>query len=89
MRKESWGQFTLPVSGVQIEERGRKIHEEKKNLGRLEGPPPRFPGVQFNSLPYYLNTWNRLIVIGPGKLLPFTFKIAVSFSSFADNMMRL
>ena len=59
-------------------------------MGRLEVPPPtRFPGVQFNSLPYYLNTWNRLIVIGPGKLLPFTFKIAVSFSSFADNMMRL
>ena len=34
-----------PVPGVQIVERGRKIHEEKKNL-----PPPRFPGVQF-SLP--------------------------------------
>ena len=33
MRKESWGQFTLPVSGVQIEERGRKIHEEKKTWG--------------------------------------------------------
>ena len=26
----------LPVPGVQIVERGRKIHEEKKNEGRLE-----------------------------------------------------
>ena len=25
-----------PVPGVQIVERGRKIHEEKKNEGRLE-----------------------------------------------------
>ena len=33
MRKESWGQFTLPVPGVQIEERERKIHEEKKTWG--------------------------------------------------------
>ena len=31
MRKESWGQFTLPVPGVQIEE--REIHEEKKTWG--------------------------------------------------------
>ena len=22
--------------------------------------PPRFPGVQFNLLPYYLSAWNRL-----------------------------
>ena len=38
----------------------RKIQEEKKNEGRLEGevlsllppiPPPHFPSVQFNSLP--------------------------------------
>ena len=42
MRKESWGQFTLPVPGVQIEERGRKIHEEKKH-GETRGPPPVFP----------------------------------------------
>ena len=42
-----------------------KIHEKKKNEGRLEGefgdngvlslspPTPRFPGVQLNSLPTY------------------------------------
>ena len=41
----------LPVPGVQIVERGRKIHEEKKNEGRLP-PPPIFP--------VYLNAWNRL-----------------------------
>ena len=35
------------------------MHEEKKNGGSLalappcSTPPPRFPGVQFNSLPTY------------------------------------
>ena len=29
-------QYSYPVPGVQIVERGRKIHEEKKNEGRLE-----------------------------------------------------
>ena len=34
-------------------ERRRKIEEERKNEGRLEArpPPPRLPGVQFNSFP--------------------------------------
>ena len=35
-------------------ERRRKIQEERKNKGRLEArppPPPRLPGVQFNSFP--------------------------------------
>ena len=38
----------LPVPGVQIVERGRKIHEEKKNEGRL--PPPHFPLPHFPRL---------------------------------------
>ena len=58
----------LSVPGVQIVERERKIHKEKKIEGRLEGErgrkrcslalatpppvPPRFPGVQLNSLPH-------------------------------------
>ena len=38
------------------QERGRKIHEEKTNEGRLEGrlegpPHPRFPGVQLTRSP--------------------------------------
>ena len=49
---------------------GEKIHEEKKNEGRLEGergrelsppflpPPACFPGVQLNSLPIY---WRALL----------------------------
>ena len=49
-----------PVPGVQIVERGRKIHEEKKR-----SPPHRFHGVQLTRSPlttalYYLNAWNRL-----------------------------
>ena len=60
----------------QAPERGRKFDEEKKNEGRLDTPPPsslhpRFPGVQFNSLPTDrrallsegLNAWNRLLVV--------------------------
>ena len=39
----------LPVPGVQIVERGRKIHEERKTRG---DSPPIFP--------VYLNAWNRL-----------------------------
>ena len=47
----------LPVPGVQIVERGRKIHEEKKNEGRLPPLPPISPSPIF---PVYLNAWNRL-----------------------------
>ena len=96
MRKESWGQFVefpdsyFACSGRSHRRAWEKNLRRKKNKGRLEASPPsRFPGVQFNSLPYYLNTWNRLIVTGPGKLLPFTLKIEVSFSSFADHMIKL
>jgi len=53
---------TWPVPGVQIVERGRKIHEEKKNDGRLEGEKvynvTRSP---LTAALYYLNAWNRLI----------------------------
>ena len=42
----------LPVPGVQIVERGRKIHEEKKTRGDSPPPSPIFP--------VYLNAWNWL-----------------------------
>ena len=96
MRKESWGRFVeFPDSYFACSRRSdRRAREKnsrrKKNKGRLE-PPPVFPvyNLTRSPTPYYLNAWNRLIVTGPGKLLPFTFKIEVSFSSFADNMMKL
>ena len=40
---------------VQIVERGRKIHEEKRKR-RETRAPPRFPGVQLNSLPTHRHT---------------------------------
>ena len=43
-------------------ERGRKIHEEKKNEGRLQGE--RVYNVTRSPLTaglYYLDAWNRLI----------------------------
>ena len=50
------------VPGVQIVEGGRKIHEEKKNEGRLS---LSFPVYNLTRSPltaalYYLNAWNRL-----------------------------
>ena len=56
---ESKSGYVLAGPGVQIVERGRKIHEEKKR------PPRRFPGVQLTRSPlttalYYLDAWNRL-----------------------------
>ena len=57
---ESKSGYVLAGPGVQIVERGRKIHEEKKRP-----PPTRFPGVQLTRSPlttalYYLDAWNRL-----------------------------
>ena len=62
MRKEPWGRFVeFPDSYFACSRRSdRRAREKnsrrKKNKGRLEAPPPppRFPGVQFNSLPYPL-----------------------------------
>ena len=58
---ESKSGYVLAGPGVQIVERGRKIHEEKKR----PPPPTRFPGVQLTRSPlttalYYLDAWNRL-----------------------------
>ena len=65
-----------PVPGVQIVQRGRKIHEERKNEGRLEGERgrelsrSRLPSFSrcttyltrppLTAVLYYLNAWNRL-----------------------------
>ena len=48
----------LPVPGVQIVERGRKIHEEKKKRG--ETPPPPFPPPPHFPLPHFPRLSERL-----------------------------
>ena len=81
---------TQPVPGVQIVERGRKIHEEKKTRGDQRGkghprpPPLRFPGVQLNSLPTYRRALlserlEQAIQYGPSKTTVLVVVVKQSF----------
>ena len=78
MRAQLSSLLSYPVLGVQIVERGRKIHEEKKREetrgGKREGflalgppPPSVFPVYNLTRSPLtaalnYLNAWNRLLL---------------------------